>query len=184
MDNKTPSGETDAEGDDYVAIATVGKPVGLAGWCRIFPHGNTLEKIEVPYEFMAGERIPEMRVELIELRKVPKGFQGRFEGYENRDAIDTLKHAQLFISNESLPDTQDDEFYHFELEQMKIYSQVSDEYIGRVKKVHNYPTVDALEIEKKSGYTFIVPLTKEIVIKIDRSSRKIWVSDSALEELL
>ncbi len=184
MDSSTPSGATDAHDDEHITIATVGKPVGLEGWCRIFPYGNTLKTIDPPYNLLVGNEHPEKRVELIDLRKVPKGYQGRFKGYDNRDSIDSLKNSQLFIEKNKLPDIQSDEFYHFELENMDILSQATNEYIGKVIKVHNYPTVDALEVEKKGGYTFTVPLTKEIVIKIDKTSRKIYVSDSALEELL
>jgi 16S rRNA processing protein RimM len=184
VDASTPAGASGAHEGEYIAIATVGKPVGLEGWCRIFPYGNTLKNITPPCDLMAGNEVPETRVNLIELRKVPKRYQGRFEKYNSRDSIDSLKNSQLFIGKDMLPEVQHDEFYHFELEEMDVISNTTKEYFGKVAKVHNYPTVDALEVEKKSGYTFILPLTKEIVTKIDKTNRKIYVSDSALEELL
>ena len=184
MEHSTPSGETGAFTGEYIAIATVGKPVGLEGWCRLIPFGETLKRVMVPCKVMTGIETPENCVELVELRKVPKGHQARFLGYDDRDSVDSLKHRRLFIKENQLPGIAENEYYHFELENMAVYGQRSQEYIGSVITVHNYPTVDALEIRKKSGFTFIVPLTKEIVLSVDTAEKKIIVADAALEELL
>lgn len=168
----------------HIAIATVGRPIGLDGWCRIFPHGNTLLATSIPLQVKAGPEKPEITLTLRELSKDGKGYRGRFEGYANWERVDTVKNYQLFMPKENLPDNQPDEYYHFELEGMAVYRKGENEPIGTVINVHNYPTVDALEVAMKKGNRCIVPMTKDTVKKIDKESRAVIIDDAALEELL
>lgn len=183
-DSSTSSKSPEDYESEYIAIATIGRPVGLDGWCRVFTFGNTLEKIELPYSLRAGIKNPTVTVMLKELGQDTKGYRGLFEGYGSRESIDTLKKFQLFVEKDKLPLHKHDEFYHFELEGMKVFCNESKECIGKVIHVHNYPTVDALEVKKISGCTFIVPMTEEAIKRIDRNSREIIISDSTVEELL
>ncbi len=170
--------------EELIAIAAIGKPVGLKGWCRLFPHGETLSSLKLPFKLDAVGDLGSEQVELVSLHKDPKGYRGRFEGYGSRDEVDVLKNLQLKIPRSDLPEKGNDEFYHFELEGMKVFSDKNGEEIGVVIKVHNYPTVDALEVKRDSGYQFVLPMTKEIVKIIDRETGIITADGSAIEELL
>jgi ribosomal 30S subunit maturation factor RimM len=67
---------------------------------------------------------------------------------------------------------------------MAVIGDVSREKIGTVIAVHNYPTIDALEIRKMHGASFLLPMTKEIIHKIDTDTKQIIVNDAAINELL
>ncbi len=183
-ESSAPIESPESSGPVLIVIATVGRPVGLDGWCRIFPSGNTLAAAALPLRVKAGVGKPEITVILKELRKDGKGYRGHFDGYENREHIDAIKNFQLFLPKENLPDNQPDEYYHFELEGMAVYSIDRNEYIGTVINVHNYPTVDALEISLKNGKTVIFPMTKEAVREINKEGSTIFIDDSIIEELL
>ncbi len=183
-ESSAPIESPESRGPDLVAIATVGRPVGLDGWCRIFPSGNTLAAASLPLRVEAGAGKPEITVTLKELRKDGKGYRGHFDSYENREHIDAIKNFQLFLPKKNLPDNQPDEYYHFELEGMAVYRMEKNEHIGTVINVHNYPTVDALEITLEKGKTVIFPMTKETVREINKESRTIFIDDSIIEELL
>ena len=174
----------EASESEYIAIATVGRPVGLEGWCRLFPFGTTLAAISIPSSLEAGVDTPQLVVELIELTRDGKGYKGRFKGYSEREAVDTLKNCQLFIARDLMPGKQPGEYYHFELEGLSVYNSNTEKRIGTVIKVHNYPTMDALEVQKKSGYTFIVPMTKEVITQIDNEAGTISIDASLIDDLL
>ncbi len=183
-DSSAPFESPEAREPLHVVIATVGRPVGLDGWCRIFPSGNTLSAAERPLKVEAGYGNPTMVLVLKELRKDGKGYRGQFEGYNNREQIDAVKNFQLFMPRENLPDNQPDEYYHFELEGMAVYRMEGNERLGTVSHVHNYPTVDALEVTMENGKSVVVPLTKETVKEIDKENRAIYIDGSLIEELL
>lgn len=174
---------SEAGESDYIAIGTVGKPVGLAGWCRLFPYGKTLGKIPVPFSCKAGFDKPRISLELVALKKDAKGYTGQFNTYAKREEVDTLKNYILFINRDRLPVNQSDEYFHFELKGLKVYLSSSKKCIGTVIDVHNYPTTDALEVKKKSGGTIIIPMTKEVIPEIDSKNGTIFVDDSVIDEL-
>ena len=169
---------------EFIAIATVGRPVGLKGWCRIVTFGNTLEKAKIPYTISAGFEKPDLSVTLKELRKDAKGYKGLFKGYDTREEVELLKNRQIFIEKEKLPAIRENEFYHFELEGMEVFNNGNNRCIGKVNRVFNYPTVDALEVRKADGSLFIVPMSEQVIERIDKEDQKIFVNESAIEELL
>lgn len=186
VDSALPdSSESCATGKkEYIAIATVGRPVGLSGWCRIITFGRTLEKVKIPFTLTAGLKYPKEEVILRELRQDAKGYKGLFKGYDTREEIESLKNSQLFIEKEKLPVAGENEYYHFELEGIDVFSRGNDKYIGKVNCVHNYPTVDALEVGKEDGSSCILPMTEQVIERIDKKNRKIYIFDAAIEELL
>lgn len=169
---------------DFVTIGQVGRPVGLAGWCRIHPQGKALWTAKLPFTAMAGARKPEQSVTIIETRGTEGNLQARFEGYADCTAIDRLKNLVLYMENSRLPETGESEFYHFELEGMEAFGLVSEAPMGKVIAVHNYPSVDALEIRKDDGATYEVPFSDAAVPKIDRNARRVYLDESFLEEIL
>jgi 16S rRNA processing protein RimM len=183
-DSPASNHSSEAFESEHIAIAAIGRPVGLDGWCRLFPFGNTLGNVLIPFSLEAGVDTPQISVELIELNKDAKGFKGLFKGYTEREAVDTLKNYQLFINRDQMPGKQPDEYYHFELEGLAVCNNKTEERIGTVIKVHNYPTMDALEVQKESGYTYIVPMTKEVITQIDSDTGTIFINASVIDELL
>lgn len=169
---------------EYITIGAIGRPVGLDGWCRIITFGSTLSEMKLPASILVGNKLPEKSVTIVKKRMEPKGLKAVFDSYSDKDSVDTLKNFQIFLEKENLPKNQDDEYYHFELEGMGVYGQNEGEYIGKVTHVHNYPTVDALEIKRDSGYSFTIPLNKETVVEINKEEQRIIVSNSILNELL
>lgn len=183
-DSSDSSKSPEAYKTEYIAIATVGRPVGLEGWCRIYTFGGTLEKVKFPFETLAGMKSQKIPVTLKEFHRDSKGYRGLFEGYESREDVYTLKNCQLFIEQDKLKTTEENEFYHFELEGMSVFCNKRKEFIGKVINVYNYPTVDALEVKKTDGHIVIIPMTEDVVEKIDKDNRKIFICDSAVKELL
>jgi 16S rRNA processing protein RimM len=168
---------------DSVAVATVGRPVGLDGWCRIFPFGSTVEKVKLPYRFLLSDSRTQKHVTLKKIRREPGGCRALFEEFVTREAVDTIKNYQLMIQKEDLPALEAGEFYHFELEGLKVFTD-TDKYVGTVTEVHNYPTTSALEITKENGGSLIVPITDEGVKEINREAGTIIIIESFSEQLL
>jgi ribosomal 30S subunit maturation factor RimM len=56
--------------------------------------------------------------------------------------------------------------------------------IGTVADVHNYPTIDAIEIVDGKGVSRLVPLTRSAVTSIDVKNRTITVDEATLEDVL
>lgn len=170
---------------DFVAIARIRKPVGLKGFCYVNAFGATLDVLKTPCEIIiSSDDTGKSKVILEKINATPKGYSCKFEGFEDRDQAETLRDALILIREDKLPQLDSSEYYHFELEGMKIISLSDSRCIGTVKEIHNYPTTDAIEIIQSDGKQAIIPFTEEIIKQVDKDSNQIMVDDSFLEEIL
>jgi len=183
-DDSGPAPQDTTGSAEYIAVGTVGKAVGLKGECRIFPFGNTLERIQLPVQLRVGSAVPEIAITLTALHGEPNGYKAFFGGYGSRESIESIKNHTLFIEKENLPVAGSDEFYHFELEGMSVFVEGAEESTGSVIRVHNYPTVDALEIRTNDGRNLTVPMTAQVIKRIDKGTRSIVIAPGALEDFI
>ncbi len=168
-----------------VVIGQVRKPIGLKGWCGVTAYGESLGNLKLPARIIL-DRARGGKTEgiLLSVENHPKGYRCRFKGVSNRDAAEKLRDADIIVDNAQLPTLAESEYYHFELEGMQVVAEPDNTFIGTVKEVHNYPSVDALEIERPQGKPIVVPMTRETVLRVDRATGTISVSVDFLEEVL
>ena len=96
------------------------------------------------------------------------------KGIETRNDAELLVGQELYVDEDLLPEPDEDEFYHKDLEGMAVISENNDE-IGTVKAVVNFGAGDLLEIILKSGKSELIPFHKDYVLKVDQGVQKIVV---------
>ncbi len=88
----------------------------------------------------------------------------------------------MLVENRILPPTSPNEYYYSDLRDMEVFS-TDDGHIGKVTAVYNFPSVDAVEVERVGGSTVLVPFTAEIVTDVDPQAGRIRLDMAMLEEL-
>lgn len=170
---------------DPVAIGVIRRPFGVHGQCYVEAFGRTLSLLSRGEQVYAGHTPSNVSgLCLAETKDTSNGHVCRFEGYDDRDAVGLLRGKYLFLPQERLPALAKGEHYHFELEGMRVVTAGSGREIGTVTGVKSFPTVDALEVARQNGEPLLVSLSEGIVQTIDRSARRIVVSESMLDEIL
>ena len=167
-----------------ITIGSIGKPVGLTGSCLVRPHGATLERMRIPVGVFAGVSESNCSPMIIEKRTShPKGFLCTFGGVNDPENAGRLHGMQLFIETRELPRLSENAFYHFELVGMKVATDTGRQ-LGQIAEVHNFPTVDSVEVGISPGTTVMIPLTGEAIAGIDREAGIITVRQTFIDELL
>lgn len=170
---------------DLTAIGHVGRPAGLKGFCHVVSLGATLERLKSGDTIFVGENPGRARSAVVaEKKSTPKGTLVRLKEVEDRDGAERLRNSFLYVETSQLPSLHPDQFYHFELEGMSVFVDSCENPYGTVRAVHNYPTVDALEIERDDGSQVLVPLRPEVVTAIDKHKRTVLLDSSQLDEIL
>ncbi len=165
-----------------MVIATIGKPRGLRGECHVYAQGRTLESLKCPARVETGAAEgPTRPMVVVEVKAVSGGLVCRFEGVESREQAEALTNGAILVDREQLPKLGEGEFYHFELEGMRVCD--GERELGVVKHVENYPTTDALEVAWHTGRNVLVPLSTGVLRRIDRASGRIDVDSAALEDV-
>ncbi|MCU0608444.1 MAG: ribosome maturation factor RimM [Chitinispirillaceae bacterium] len=178
-----------ASTQELIAIGIIRRPVGLDGVCAIEPFGHTLTSLELPAAVLVGkEQRTVQEIVISRLFERPGGFQCEFEGRSDRTSVDPLRGLLLFVGAERLDDLPGNEYYHFELKGMDV---VADDtgcppgaHIGKVLDIHNYPSMDTLDVSLDKGGGVMLPLSGQAIIDVDRKGRRITVRYSFVEELL
>lgn len=77
----------------------------------------------------------------------------KINGYDDRNAAETLRGTELFIGRDDLPKLNDDEYYQTDLIGMTVNQRGN--IIGRVACIQNYGAGDILEMENGDMVSFV-----------------------------
>jgi 16S rRNA processing protein RimM len=153
-----------------VVVGAVGKAHGLDGATHLVGYGGVVP-IARGTEVLIGDR-PAVVVER-------KGTHDRpivrFDLASTRDAIEALRGMDVTVAADSLPDTEQDEFFHVDLVGCQVIC--GDRLLGRVARVHEYPANDVLELDGGE----MIPFVDDVVVSVDIPGRRLGVVEGFLE---
>jgi 16S rRNA processing protein RimM len=169
--------------DELIAIGSIRRPIGLDGLVAVSVFGETFERLSLPCEVVLSRDNDLMPATLAEVRADARGWSCRFEQFGDRTAAEALCDRLIMIKGSDLAPVNENRYYHFELAGMAVRT-ASGREIGTVADVHNYPTIDAIEIVDGKGVSRLVPLIRSAVTSIDAKNRTITVDEAMLEDIL
>lgn len=77
----------------------------------------------------------------------------KINGYDDRNAAETLRGTELFIGRSDLPQLNDNEYYQTDLIGMTVNQRGN--IVGRVSCIQNYGAGDILEMENGNMVSFV-----------------------------
>jgi len=96
---------------DLVTLGVIGGAYGIKGWVKVFSSTDPIENI-LTYKFWRLKlKHQEIRLRLVAGRKQGKGIIAKLEGYDDRNAAETLRKAEINVLAEELPALAADEYY-------------------------------------------------------------------------
>ena len=98
-------------------------------------------------------------------RPAKGGIVARLNGVADRNAAEALRGLKLYISRDSLPEPEEDEFYLADLIGLSVET-AEGELLGKVKTVQDFGAGDLLEIQPRAGATWWLPFTREAVPQV------------------
>jgi 16S rRNA processing protein RimM len=149
-----------------VAVAEVARPHGIKGELRLRVYNEEsdllLEKPPIRLVLADGTERP---TKIVAARRANKAILVKLAGLVDRNAAELLRGAKLMVPRDQLAPLEDGEFYACDLEGAKVL--LAGEEIGRVKTIKDYPTCDALIVEREAKTTLEVPLVDAYVASVD-----------------
>jgi 16S rRNA processing protein RimM len=100
----------------------------------------------------------------------------RFDIAATREAVDDLRGADISVAAGTLPDTDDDEFFHVDLLGCTVVCE--DRTVGVVQRIHEYPANDVLELDTGE----MVPFVDDVVVAVDIPARTLQLAAGFLAE--
>lgn len=94
-----------------------------------------------------------------------KHWLAEIENITDRTQAEKLRGTTLYINEDTLPETEEDEFYIFDLIGLSCVDENKKE-IGTVIAVENFGASDLLEIKPNNEESFYLPFTDDTVLEI------------------
>jgi len=160
---------------DPVVIGKVLGPSGREGFVEIDPLApeDFLTSIKRVYLKRRGGGFEAFDV--VEIRKTGKKILIKLKGFEDPEGCRQLSGAKLFTSREELPSLEEDSFYVFELEGMRVVTDRGRD-LGRVVRVLDFPSYQMLKTDRD----LLIPFVEGIVEEISREESRITVKDDRI----
>lgn len=164
------------DSSSLVLLGKIGRPHGVHGEVRLFlfnPNSESLRKGLPATLFREGREI--QTVEIEQVRFTPKFALLKFKGLNHRDQVDALKHAELGVDSDLLPELDDEEFYHRDLLDLPVFLAAEEDgeefdpqaSIGQVDRVFETGANDVIVVKKNDGTELFVPLIEQAISVID-----------------
>ena len=154
---------------EYFELGYLAKPHGLKGALHVFMD------VDDPYEYedldavfvqQGNEMVPYF-IEDLQIRENLNLMT--LEGITTIDAAKDLVGSKLFLPVAMLPKLKDDQYYYHEI----VDYQVKDQHLGSlgtIKEVYSTGAQDVI-IMLYQGVEVLIPLTEEIVPKVDKQNK-------------
>jgi 16S rRNA processing protein RimM len=159
--------------DDILLGVVIGAQ-GLGGEARVKAFTETPERLGAygPLRTDQGRVLEVAATRMVKADVVAV----RFKGIDDRSSAEALAGIKLFVSRETLPATEQDEFYHADLIGLRAQDN-EGRVLGEIRAIHNFGAGDVLEIQHSDESTLLLPFTKEFVPQIHLTDKYVVVSE-------
>lgn len=139
-----------------VTLAVVIGAHGVTGEVRLKLFAEGLESLTAHKSFNEG------KLTLKSLRPGNNGAIARFAEVADRNAAEALRGTELTVPREALPPLAEGEYYHADLIGLPCVSTEGED-LGTCVAVENFGAGDVIEVERKDGKRFMVPMKADAV---------------------
>ncbi len=153
---------------DLILIGVVGKPHGVRGLVRVHSYAADPATLE-QYEGLLDGQGRRWSLRWCGADGVAEIRDADGKPLADRTVAQALVNTRLYVPRSSLPEPEEEEFYHADLIGMEAFEKGLS--LGRVIMVHDYGAGASLELSDGS----LVPFTKACVPEVRLDERTIVV---------
>jgi 16S rRNA processing protein RimM len=161
--------------DSLVTIGKCVKPHGLHGEIRVKAITDFPERFEQTESVFAHQQKDPVRLlEIESVRENHGGFLIKFAGVNTLSEAEKLRGHFLSVPDDELVELEEDEYWHWQLEGLRVFSPAGLEF-GVLKEVVQSPAHDLYLVETKDGQSHWVPAVRQYVPEIDVEGGRIVI---------
>ncbi len=150
---------------DNIKVGKIVAAFGIRGELRVYPYTDKPKR----FEELDSVAVDGTEYRILSVRYQKNMVLLRFEGIDDRTKAETLRGKYLTIDREHLRETDEDEYFIFDLIGLEAVN-MDGEHIGTVSDVIQNSAQDLYEIRKDNGKTCLVPAVYELIPDIDIDS--------------
>lgn len=109
-----------------------------------------------------------------------KYYLAEVDGVTERNSAEALRHTELWIDRDNLPEADDGEVYYADLMDLPVFNSDGAK-LGMVIAVENFGASDLLEIKPAGAPSFYLPYTDETILEVTDDKIIVEIPEGLLE---
>jgi len=167
--------------EKLLLVGKVIKPHGFKGLLRVWSYARTIDSfLHSGTVFIKQDNQEPVEYPVLDVKPHKNIFLMRVKGIDTFEKADNLRGADIIVEKDHLTRNSDDEYYWFELIDLKVYLDTG-KYLGSIKEIIPTGSNDVYVV-KQNDSEFLIPAIHEVVKKIDLAKGEMIVS--AMDGLL
>ena len=149
--------------DEFILVATVGKPIGLKGWAKVNSFTRPPENLFNYKNFFIDEDGIKKVFKIKKFSKSGKNYIFKIDSFNSLEEIERFKNKAIFINSKDLPKLKENEFYWKDLIGKEVKLE-DGTLIGVVIEMIETGSDDVLVVQKENQKE-LIPFNFGKVIK-------------------
>ena len=164
----------------HLVVGHITKPHGTKGEVFVWPLTDRVDDVYAPGQsLLIGDEHGQLDADAGELtvegtRDFKRGLLVRFDGLEDRNAVEDLGNRYLLVPITEVPPRDEDEVFYHELLGMQVVTS-EGVTVGVVREVYETEPAHLLEVAGEHNKTHLIPFADRIVKKVDQDARRLVI---------
>jgi len=171
--SKNAGSEPNRTEPDFLIIGRIIKPHGIKGEVSVNVMTEFPERFDAMQQVFLGDEHSAKEMNIASIRWSNNKVLIRFEGFADRTAVEKLRRLYLKVPIEDAITLEDDSYYHFQLENLKVITDTG-RHLGYLVQVLETGANDVYVVKTETG-EILLPATHEVILSIDLDSETMTV---------
>lgn len=167
--------------DTLITVGTLGRPRGVHGELYVTPTSDNPERFLELTELFVEFRGEWKKMAISSVRLVSGRPVMKLDGINSPEDAARLTNRPVGLPREQLMELPEDTFFVFELVGCKVYDEATNDCIGEIIRVEEYPSNDVYVIVR-DGREWLCPAIRQFVRSVDIENRKVVIASTGLAE--
>ena len=166
--------------DTYIIIGKLGRSRGLQGEIYITPVSDDIERFLELDEIFVKKKSEWKKFEIIKTTLIGKRPVVKLKGVNNPENAAAFTNREIALLKEDLEELPEESFYIFDIVGCEVKCKDSDETIGEIIDVEQYPANDVYLIKTTTDEEIRFPAVKHFVESIDIEKKLVLIDKAGL----
>jgi 16S rRNA processing protein RimM len=165
--------DVDRSEPEHLVVGHVTKPHGTKGELFVWPlTDHSLEVFAPGKEVLVADeegrrdRDYETPFVIEDARPFKRGLLVKFEGLDDRAAVEELAQRYLLAATTELEPLEEDEVFYHQLLGLEVVT-TDGNIVGKIREVYETAPAHLLEVKSEQGKIHLIPFSERIVESVD-----------------
>jgi 16S rRNA processing protein RimM len=168
------SSQNKVSSEKLLLVGKVIKPHGVKGLISVWSYARTIDSfLYSDTVFFKQEHQEPLKYTVLDVSPHKNTFLMMVKGVESFEDAESLRGSDILVDKKYLAKKSDDEYYWFELINMKVYLD-SGRYLGDIKEILPTGSNDVFVVRQDDS-EFLIPAIHDVIKKIDLNKREMVI---------